>query len=383
MDHKEDNLYLLRKRVEYIEREHKYKEEVNKLQTSIQAAELESWRIKELIEKYKAERDFDWQLEQHGIVRALQAQIVVDTEDLQVAQKHYDAIHAEIMVRYPELSNDFLKANPLDAMKLEAEQNSRLGLIDESDNANKDNSISFGGDSDVVYVWIIGKLSLDNRIASVMFGQFTKAKLPPTDGWVFVGQHLDRNLVAVSKGNKASEGGDGGLAAVAEEDGDAKDKGVLQDAEKDPETPQDPREAKVLSRETMELARDDVIAVKRMTHVMTVKDVVLKGKAKSAKAISDEAKAKAIEDKLTSQLAEIDPSNFIYNVYDCSLDVINGRYLPDGKLYGSPKFKNVRGWTIFRSALYEIPELGIYADGCYDATKGKSVTALLDKRAGG
>jgi len=41
----------------------------------------------------------------------------------------------------------------------------------------------------------------------------------------------------------------------------------------------------------------------------------------------------------------------------------------------------VRGWTIFRTALYEIPELGIYADGCYDAVQGKSVTGLLDQRA--
>ena len=72
----EENLHILRKRVEYIEREQKYKEEVNNLQTSIQAAELESWRIKELIEQYKVERDFDWQLEQHGLIRALQAQII-------------------------------------------------------------------------------------------------------------------------------------------------------------------------------------------------------------------------------------------------------------------------------------------------------------------
>ena len=45
-----------------------------------------------------------------------------------------------------------------------------------------------------------------------------------------------------------------------------------------------------------------------------------------------------------------------------------------------PKYVNTRGWVIYRCSLLEI-DLGIFADGCYDAFKTTSITASLDRRA--
>lgn len=72
----------------------------------------------------------------------------------------------------------------------------------------------------------------------------------------------------------------------------------------------------------------------------------------------------------------------ILNVTGCSLSSVNGRYIEAGYSNQCMRFKNVKGWVIFRQSLKEIPELGIYADSCYDAFKGPSQRDLLDRRAG-
>ena len=90
------------------------------------------------------------------------------------------------------------------------------------------------------------------------------------------------------------------------------------------------------------------------------------------------------EDKLEEDKPEYSTNDTVFTYYyvqGSSLDVINGRYLACGSMFDAPKYINVRGWVLFRHPLLEIPELGIYADGCYDAIKGTSVTALLNTRA--
>ena len=71
----------------------------------------------------------------------------------------------------------------------------------------------------------------------------------------------------------------------------------------------------------------------------------------------------------------------IYNVSGCSFHVVNGRYFPVGTQTGAIRYENVRGWVLFRLHLTEIPELGIYAEACYDMNAGPSFTAVQDARA--
>ncbi len=44
-----------------------------------------------------------------------------------------------------------------------------------------------------------------------------------------------------------------------------------------------------------------------------------------------------------------------YTVENCSLNHINGKYLNHGKACNVPKYRNTRGWAIFRCSLMEIP----------------------------
>ena len=71
----------------------------------------------------------------------------------------------------------------------------------------------------------------------------------------------------------------------------------------------------------------------------------------------------------------------IYNVSGCSFHVVNGRYFPVGTQTGAIRYENVRGWALFRLHLTEIPELGIYAEACYDLNTGPSFSAVQDARA--
>jgi hypothetical protein len=73
----------------------------------------------------------------------------------------------------------------------------------------------------------------------------------------------------------------------------------------------------------------------------------------------------------------------VLQVSGCSLSDVNGRYVDAGFAGGAIKFRNVKGWTIFRRHLREIPELGIYSDSCYSATsKSDSQSDIMDRRAG-
>jgi hypothetical protein len=70
-----------------------------------------------------------------------------------------------------------------------------------------------------------------------------------------------------------------------------------------------------------------------------------------------------------------------YIVSGSSFPVVNGRFLPSGTMTGAIKYVNVRGWELFRLHLLEIPEMGIYAENCYDINKGPSLSSIADARA--
>ncbi len=91
----------------------------------------------------------------------------------------------------------------------------------------------------------------------------------------------------------------------------------------------------------------------------------------------------AVSERITVSPTPFHSSNSpILNVAGCAISGVNGRYIENGFCNEVPKFRNVKGWVIFRQALPEIPELGIYVDNCYDAFKGPSQRDLLDRRAG-
>ena len=63
-----------------------------------------------------------------------------------------------------------------------------------------------------------------------------------------------------------------------------------------------------------------------------------------------------------------------YTIEDCSLGHINGKYLDCGTACNVPKYRNTRGWAVFRCSLMEIPDLGIFADSCYE---GMCISLIL------
>lgn len=202
----------------------------------------------------------------------------------------------------------------------------------------EDNDVSFGGLSENVYVWIIGKLTENNRIATVVYGQFTRLKRPPSDAWIFLGLNLDRDLNSVLRD-----------VVTTYPDLQNVEMPSLQGLQLD--VGQSRSFGKSLTAEEMRLCKDDDVLVEKQLYNNFGDD-------------------------------DSDSMNYVYHVSQSSLHILNGRYLHFGELHDAPVYRNVRGWMLFRHSLIEIPELGIYADGCYDAVKGKSITALLDKRAG-
>jgi hypothetical protein len=434
--HKE--LKELRKRVELCQREASYKDEVMRLQDAIMRAEQESWKIKEEVEKFKNTRDFDWQLERYAVVRKLTAQIAVDQEDLIFAKDKYEILHKEVMDKYPELANDFLKPQEVPPEELaEAELEQDFSHIDlagtGADTGPVASNISFGDSaSEVVYSWMIGKLSPDDKISTVLFGQFTKSKLPPKDGWVFVGRNLDRNVVAISKAQTQAEKDAAAAADVAAFDSLMSPKASLSDSEthgqghfsfdgaeggssllEAPASVGDVpppagtsssdaavkesnsnsfKRIKLLPESVLEQARGDSLKVALHTHLVAAPVVspgqtmqvadTLQGAAAALAAIPEEgvgmpmdivplgetagirsefappdsavavpiyprssvnASMSGVQSPLRSGAmsptlsVNTDPSTYVYYVSGCSLDMLNGRYLPQGSMFNAPK----------------------------------------------
>jgi hypothetical protein len=91
------------------------------------------------------------------------------------------------------------------------------------------------------------------------------------------------------------------------------------------------------------------------------------------------AKSESIGSKSAAESINAAP---VLQLQGCSLISVNGRYIEAGQSSGCMRFRNVKGWVIFRQSLKELPELGIYADSCYDAFGGPSQRGLLDRRSG-
>jgi hypothetical protein len=72
----------------------------------------------------------------------------------------------------------------------------------------------------------------------------------------------------------------------------------------------------------------------------------------------------------------------LFHVSGCSNPDVNGRYLEWGVMGGALRFRNTKGWVIFRVQLSEIPEMGIRADNCYEALDGEPVINIMERKSG-
>lgn len=193
-------------------------------------------------------------------------------------------------------------------------------------------TISFGDEQSSVIAWSIGRLSQEGKVSCVLFGQFSQAPSPPAESWIFIGRNILQDINTVDRREEES--------SLRE----ATPVSKITSSEND------------LYEQGMDSCRADRVRVEVMkTQATLPKGGVIKDAAAAAP---------------------------ILRVSGCSLVGVNGRYIEGGYSNGCMRFRNVKGWVIFRQALQEIPELGIYADSCYDAFKGPSMRDLLDKRAG-
>lgn len=130
------------------------------------------------IETNKTAKDFDWLVMMHNKVRALKAQIEVDKEDLLNAQEKYEEIADIIQKKYPDMSASM-----------------SLGIFEPSVGTGEEGSVgastmTSGAPEPLVNGWILGRLSSDNKITCILYGQFTTSQLPPETGWIYVGKNI-------------------------------------------------------------------------------------------------------------------------------------------------------------------------------------------------
>lgn len=77
---------------------------------------------------------------------------------------------------------------------------------------------------------------------------------------------------------------------------------------------------------------------------------------------------------------EAKPAHILsYQVSNCPIEEMNGRYLQAGMFEDAPMFKHVRKWTILRCQLPEIPEIGISAEDTYRLAEEARVQKVFDK----
>ncbi len=88
----------------------------------------------------------------------------------------------------------------------------------------------------------------------------------------------------------------------------------------------------------------------------------------------DENKEKVTNDYVTNLI--------VYRINGCSWEDLNGKYKESGTYCGALRYVNVRGFVLYRECMREIPELGIYADGCYNAKNVANIMELMNTKAG-
>ena len=308
--------------------------EIIRLHSSISHNSEIVGKIVKTVDIEKDQHPFDWQIKQYDIMRECQAKISVDTEDLNYMRERLNVLKVEILEKYPDLSADIPALEEIDKEE----------LIDENE-ADKDNIFRDGG---TVNGWIIGRITDDgkNDVVTLGFGKFTRDTTPPVSGYVYVGKNLDRDILDSSLYEEKSIVKESSSTSFKSKKATTVSNVLL-----------NPLLHK-LSEEEMSIAKNDKL---------TVEYTVERDQSTQGVFIKTVKEGSFME---------------MYIVSGCSIEEINGRYLVAGRSSHSVKYRNARGWTLFRFTLFEIPELGIFADTCYQALgDGPSMTEILDNRA--
>ena len=172
------------------------------LKDAIDIKEKEIAEVTVSIEMSDRVGDFDWHLSMNSKVRELTSHLDVDKEDLAHAQSELRKTEALIADRYPDMSAQ-MSLGILD-------QQSKIVVKPGTDPLNEANltCINAGGEEvNLVYGWLLGKMTTKRQVSTLLFGQFTQKTVPPRRGWTFIGQNvkMDDPLQHVREGEGLGE----------------------------------------------------------------------------------------------------------------------------------------------------------------------------------
>jgi len=343
---------------------------------------------------------FEWQTIRNKRIIELTAKTVVDKEDLEYSKRRLVSIKDEIARKFPEMSSgiDISTGQSLDdPTDVDGDDgNAGTTVVKERDATN-----AFAEGVIPVYCWLVGRLTYEGKICNMLFGQFSKDVEPPSENWIFIGKNVDRNLISTSAagvddvdaGTGTGRGGKGNAGVSnnyaestisTNNTSPSRHGGTSTRRESKRVGPVKTAEelaAEALSHEEMLIASEGgggLTSHAEKDHVMSEKlmNDAKNDNIKVTKCIN-------INESYKAQIESTAPiKSTYYTLEGCSLEHLNGKYLDHGKACNVAKYRNTRGWVIYRCALLEIPDLGIFADNCYVATsKNTGVAEALDRRA--
>jgi hypothetical protein len=158
---------------------------VIELQEAIDVQEKEIAEVTVSIEMSDREGDFDWHLEMNSKVRALSVKLDVEKEDLAHAKSELEKTQATILKKFPDMSAQ-MSLGILD-------QQSKLVVKPGTDPLDERNITCInaaGEEVNLVYGWLLGRLTPKGQVCNMLFGQFTQKTVPPRKGWTFIGQNV-------------------------------------------------------------------------------------------------------------------------------------------------------------------------------------------------
>ena len=163
----------------------KCKKLVQDLQDEIDLKEQEIAELTVALEMSNREGDFEWHLNRNKKIRTLTANLEVDREDLDHARSELQRTEANIAKSFPDMSAQ-MSLGILD-------QTSRIVVKEGTDPLDETNltCINVAGEEvNLVYGWLLGKLTPKGQVSTMLFGQFTQKTLPPKRGWNFIGSNV-------------------------------------------------------------------------------------------------------------------------------------------------------------------------------------------------
>ena len=169
----------------------KFTDEVARLNDKVWKQQNEIQDLESDLRDGMVEKDFEWQQDLNARIMSLRSQTEVDLQDLGFSERRLVSYRDEIARKYPELSSNIEGFE--DGLKAKVDEDAEKGVTEVK---AVEGSEMFASGSRPVYAWLLGRLTFDGKICCMLFGQFSKDIEPPTDGWIYVGKNVDRNLLS-------------------------------------------------------------------------------------------------------------------------------------------------------------------------------------------